>query len=225
VSSLVCVSIRARLFRAATVHICIYIELRSPCLTFVGEGGFQQGFLCCSSSLQICFFLRVSRPGMFWKIQTCKITLCNCRLVFDAVLELDNRSSDEQGNLDAIITLVHIPPSVDNFLLLQHTPYKPRNERLFLLRVVPQDSPLKGIQMLWVNLLMDTLASLSLATERPTNSLLNRQPYSFHEPIVSPLMLRNIFSHAAYELTVLLVILFAGSFPLVKPLKAVLHPP
>jgi P-type Ca2+ transporter type 2B len=74
-----------------------------------------------------------------------------------------------------------------------------------------QDSPLKGIQMLWVNLLMDTLASLSLATERPTDKLLDRKPYGFSEPIVSPLMLRNILSHAAYELTVLFVLLFTGS--------------
>jgi len=73
-----------------------------------------------------------------------------------------------------------------------------------------QDSPLKGIQMLWVNLLMDTLASLSLATERPTDKLLDRQPYGFSEPIVSALMLRNILSHAAYQLTVLSVLLFAG---------------
>jgi magnesium-transporting ATPase (P-type) len=77
-----------------------------------------------------------------------------------------------------------------------------------------QDSPLKGIQMLWVNLLMDTLASLSLATERPTNGLLNRRPYGFDEPIVSPLMLRNIFCHAAYELTILIVLLFFGLFPI-----------
>ena len=30
------------------------------------------------------------------------------------------------------------------------------------------DSPLRAIQMLWVNLIMDTLASLALATENPT---------------------------------------------------------
>ena len=29
------------------------------------------------------------------------------------------------------------------------------------------DSPLRAIQMLWVNLIMDTLASLALATENP----------------------------------------------------------
>ena len=31
--------------------------------------------------------------------------------------------------------------------------------------------------MLWVNLVMDTLASLALATEPPTEDLLKRKPY------------------------------------------------
>ena len=73
-----------------------------------------------------------------------------------------------------------------------------------------QDTPLAGIQMLWVNLLMDSLAALALATERPTNNLLDRKPYGFSEPIVSPLMLVNILSHATYELVVLFVLLYAG---------------
>ena len=40
-----------------------------------------------------------------------------------------------------------------------------------------QDSPLKAVQMLWVNLIMDTLASLALATELPMPDLLLRKPY------------------------------------------------
>jgi Ca2+ transporting ATPase len=35
---------------------------------------------------------------------------------------------------------------------------------------------LTPIQMLWINLVMDTLASLALATEAPTEELLNRKP-------------------------------------------------
>jgi magnesium-transporting ATPase (P-type) len=39
------------------------------------------------------------------------------------------------------------------------------------------ESPLNAIQMLWVNLIMDSFASLALATEDPTNALLHRKPY------------------------------------------------
>lgn len=39
------------------------------------------------------------------------------------------------------------------------------------------ESPLTAVQLLWVNLIMDSLAALSLATEVPTPDLLNRKPY------------------------------------------------
>ncbi|NXR67006.1 AT2B1 ATPase, partial [Rhadina sibilatrix] len=73
-----------------------------------------------------------------------------------------------------------------------------------------QDSPLKAVQMLWVNLIMDTLASLALATEPPTEALLLRRPYGRDHPLVSGTMLRNILGHATYQLLVIFTLLFAG---------------
>lgn len=64
--------------------------------------------------------------------------------------------------------------------------------------------------MLWVNLVMDTLASLALATEPPTEELLNRKPYGRTKSIISPLMMRNIIGQALYQLVVMFVILYAG---------------
>ena len=55
-----------------------------------------------------------------------------------------------------------------------------------------QDSPLKAVQMLWVNLIMDTLASLALATEMPTPDLLSRKPYGRTKPLISRTMMKNI---------------------------------
>ena len=73
-----------------------------------------------------------------------------------------------------------------------------------------QDSPLKAIQMLWVNLIMDTLASLALATELPSEELLNRKPYGRTKALISRTMMKNIIGHAVYQLAVILVVLFAG---------------
>jgi Ca2+ transporting ATPase len=64
--------------------------------------------------------------------------------------------------------------------------------------------------MLWVNLIMDTLASLALATEHPTEELLNRQPYGRSKAIISRTMLKAMLGQAIYQLTVIFVILFAG---------------
>ena len=64
--------------------------------------------------------------------------------------------------------------------------------------------------MLWINLIMDTLASLALATEQPTEDLLKREPYGRDQPLLSRIMWRNIISHSFYQLFVTFFILFAG---------------
>ena len=46
--------------------------------------------------------------------------------------------------------------------------------------------------MLWVNLIMDTFASLALATEPPTVELLNRLPHNRDEYIVTKKMAKHI---------------------------------
>ena len=51
--------------------------------------------------------------------------------------------------------------------------------------VLYQESPLGAVQMLWVNLVMDSLASLALATEPPTDDLLLRQPYGVKTSVMS----------------------------------------
>ncbi|AYU76239.1 vacuolar-type Ca2+-ATPase [Leishmania donovani] len=61
-------------------------------------------------------------------------------------------------------------------------------------------SPLTTVQLLWVNLIMDTLAALALATEEPSEECLKRQPIHRKAPLVSRRMHMTIFSVAAYML-------------------------
>ncbi|KAK4321934.1 hypothetical protein Pmani_007286 [Petrolisthes manimaculis] len=72
------------------------------------------------------------------------------------------------------------------------------------------DSPLKAVQMLWVNLIMDTLASLALATEAPTPDLLQRKPYGRTKPLISRTMMKNILGQAVYMILVIFILLFYG---------------
>lgn len=65
------------------------------------------------------------------------------------------------------------------------------------------DSPLNAVQMLWVNLVMDTFGALALATEPPMDEILLRQPYPKNAPIVDEVMWRNIFGHAIFQIIVL----------------------
>ena len=76
--------------------------------------------------------------------------------------------------------------------------------------VILKESPLQPIQLLWLNLIMDSLGSLALATEPPTSALLKRKPQSREDYIVSHKMVKHILGAAIFELIVVFVIVFAG---------------
>lgn len=61
-----------------------------------------------------------------------------------------------------------------------------------------KESPLNSVQMLWVNLIMDTFASLALATEKPNDDLLKRPPYKREESMVNNTMWKTIVMQAMY---------------------------
>jgi Ca2+-transporting ATPase len=71
-------------------------------------------------------------------------------------------------------------------------------------------SVLTAIQLLWVNLIMDTLAALALATDDPTDQLLQRLPSKRTDPIISSEMFKQIFGQAIYQIIVCLVFYFKG---------------
>ena len=76
--------------------------------------------------------------------------------------------------------------------------------------VILKDSPLNAIQMLCVNLIMDSFASLALATERPNDKLLERKPYKRNASILTTFMKANIISQGSFQIIILLFILFEG---------------
>jgi magnesium-transporting ATPase (P-type) len=93
---------------------------------------------------------------------------------------------------------------------------------VFMGTVIMKDSPLNAVQLLWVNLVMDTLGALALATEPPQENILKRQPYPKTASIVTEVMWRNIFGHAIWQIILLSVILLSGpqmgiSYPYLNP--------
>ena len=60
------------------------------------------------------------------------------------------------------------------------------------------EPPLTSTQMLWVNLIMDTFAALALATEPPSDTVLDRSPSKKSDLIVNPVMWRNILMQSLY---------------------------
>ncbi|PSC68202.1 calcium-translocating P-type PMCA-type [Micractinium conductrix] len=76
--------------------------------------------------------------------------------------------------------------------------------------VVAAESPLTAVQMLWVNLIMDSLASLALATEPPDTRLLAIPPFSQEHEFVDPRTptVKHIAGQAVYQLAVLYGLIF-----------------
>lgn len=78
----------------------------------------------------------------------------------------------------------------------------------FIGSIALHDSPLKTIQLLWVNLIMDSLGALALATRGPSDILLERPPYGRGDTLVNNVLTRNISGHVIYQICVLFLLLF-----------------
>ncbi|XP_031404552.1 LOW QUALITY PROTEIN: calcium-transporting ATPase 12, plasma membrane-type-like [Punica granatum] len=70
--------------------------------------------------------------------------------------------------------------------------------------------PFITAHLLWANLIMNTLGALALATEPPTRELMEKPPVGRTEPLITKIMWRNIAAQAAYQVAVLLTLLFMG---------------
>ncbi|XP_049805756.1 plasma membrane calcium-transporting ATPase 2 isoform X1 [Schistocerca nitens] len=124
----------------------------------------------------------------------------------DIILTDDNFSSI----VKAVMWGRNVYDSIAKFLQFQLTVNVVAVIVAFIGACAVQDSPLKAVQMLWVNLIMDTLASLALATEMPTPDLLLRKPYGRTKPLISRTMMKNILGQAVYQLSVIFALLFVG---------------
>eukprot|EP00698_Gefionella_okellyi_P009109 TRINITY_DN228_c0_g1_i1.p1 TRINITY_DN228_c0_g1~~TRINITY_DN228_c0_g1_i1.p1 ORF type:complete len:1015 (-),score=272.16 TRINITY_DN228_c0_g1_i1:297-3341(-) len=82
----------------------------------------------------------------------------------------------------------------------------------FISAVSDRGTPLTAVQLLWVNLIMDTLAALALGTEHPDDSLLLRKPYGRYDRLISSTMWRNIFSQSLFQVTILFGVIYLGPY-------------
>ena len=73
-----------------------------------------------------------------------------------------------------------------------------------------ESSVLSAVQLLWVNLIMDTFAALALATDPPSKEILDRKPEPKSAPLITVNMWKMILGQAIYQLLVTFVLHFAG---------------
>ncbi|CEM28830.1 unnamed protein product [Vitrella brassicaformis CCMP3155] len=117
-------------------------------------------------------------------------------------------------NFESIVKAVkwgrNIYDNIRRFLQFQITVNIVAVLTAFVNAIFIAESPLTAVQLLWINLIMDSFGSLALATEPPTDALLERRPHSRDEYLISKTMWRNIMGHALYQFTVISVFVYLG---------------
>ncbi|KAF4124368.1 P-type Ca2+ transporter type 2C [Geosmithia morbida] len=73
-----------------------------------------------------------------------------------------------------------------------------------------EESVLTAVQLLWVNLIMDTLAALALATDPPQHSILDRKPEPRTASIITTCMWKMILGQAMYQLLITFLLYYGG---------------
>lgn len=71
-------------------------------------------------------------------------------------------------------------------------------------------SVLTAVQLLWINLFMDSLAALSLSTDAPTEEILDRPPTPRTASIISITMWKMIIGQAIFQVIATFILHFAG---------------
>ncbi|KAM3686541.1 hypothetical protein ACB098_10G009700 [Castanea mollissima] len=133
--------------------------------------------------------------------------------------EVAKESSDIvilDDNFTTVVTVLRwgrcVYTNIQKFLQFQLTVNVAALAINFVAAVFSGKVPLTAVQLLWVNLIMDTLGALALATEKPTNDLMAKPPVGRSEPLITRIMWRNLIPQAVYQVTILLVLQFKGKF-------------
>lgn len=72
------------------------------------------------------------------------------------------------------------------------------------------ESPLAAVQLLWINLIMDTFAAIALSTEPPMEKILKLPPSSGASVFTAPIW-RQVFGVSIWNFLTILVLYCAGT--------------
>jgi P-type Ca2+ transporter type 2C len=75
---------------------------------------------------------------------------------------------------------------------------------------VEEEPVLTAVQLLWINIIMDTFAALALATDPASEKHLDRKPDSMSTPLFSVDMYKQIFGQFAHQIAISLIFHFLG---------------
>ena len=139
--------------------------------------------------------------------------LCGTELAKEAsdIVVLDD---DFRSIVRAVVWGRTIFNNIQRFLQFQLTANVSTLFISFVSAVFLSETPFKAVQLLWVNLIMDSLGALSLATGKPHENLLEHKPQNKDTPLISSFMILNISGQAILQIILIGgILLFPGKFP------------
>ncbi|MBU1070316.1 calcium-translocating P-type ATPase, PMCA-type, partial [Myxococcota bacterium] len=125
----------------------------------------------------------------------------------DVVLLDDNFTSIVKG----VLWGRSLHANIQKFLQFQLTVNVAALSVAFVGALLGGRSPLTAVQLLWVNLIMDTLAAIGLGLEPPEDTLLKKKPRARKAPLITSSMWFMILGMGAYTF-ITLMILFRWNF-------------
>ncbi len=102
--------------------------------------------------------------------------------------------------------------NIQRFVLFQLTINFAAIVICFVGAIFGTDMPLTVVQILWVNIIMDTFAAMAMASLPPNPEVMRDKPRPRNEFIITPAMARTLFTCGGVMVVVLLGMLFYWSF-------------
>ena len=136
--------------------------------------------------------------------------------MFDGT-EIAKNSSDiilMDNNFSSIVTAIKYGRNViDNlrkFIQFQMVINLTVCSFIIICSCIGSQTPIRSIQMLWIDLIMDSLATLTLATEPPYDGLLKRKPTKRNENIINSKMIKHVCFQTSLQFIILIIIYLFG---------------
>jgi len=115
-----------------------------------------------------------------------------------------------EATMNAVMWGRNIYANVRRFIQFQVTVNFSALAVVFIGACFMGESPLTVVQLLWINLIMDTMAALALATERPHPSIIRSPPIKKGDTILTPVLWRQIYGMSLYMVIVMTILMFFG---------------
>jgi len=119
-------------------------------------------------------------------------------------------TNDFESCLRAVMWGRNIYTNIKRFLQFQITCNFSVLITVFIGYLYLTESPLNSVQLLWINLIMDTLAALALATSPPLTTVIHEPPITGSTKILQRVIWRQIYGVTLWNVLVMMIIIFAG---------------